>query len=523
MLSKQMSRLLAVLLCLLLCAGCAGCEEKAQVVPEIPTSASMPPVKAEARKQSFTASLYFAATDNRKLSVETRKIELQPGMSRVEATLRALLEGPRSQSVQSVVQWGVRFDSVEISDSVCNVFLSGEIELDEKQWLITRAAVASTVFAASQASFVNLYYNDMEPGYHGRPLGAIGPIFETLDAYVRNIELEYEALEEERSANTGSTSFEMRNCTLYYLSENERFLTAAGGLISYEGASTIDGITATLLTRLCTNEDVENLHKPAVPTDLSLQEEPRIVFSSATDATDEAAANADVPLTNLQTMRQPGIVEMTIREPDAAFDKELLAASITLTLTGYLPWIEGVRIWIAPTVGAPYLLQGRDSMTREMFADKIGHTVTFAYPQADGAAFCSVPWTVGGKEAYDPYARLAAYLEAEPSPGVRAADFTEADIRDVYMSGDMMIVDWKEGFADKLRALSVEAEQPLPRERRAWLFIYGVIDTLTEMPEIQRVWMLENGQKLGMVGDLYLGNALLRNPGVLEEAAGGTQ
>ncbi|MDD4075975.1 MAG: GerMN domain-containing protein [Eubacteriales bacterium] len=522
MLKKRMERLLAALLCLLLCAICVGCEEKAQVVPEIPTSASMPPAKAEAGKQSFTASLYFTATDNRKLSVETRKIELQPGMSRVEATLRALLEGPRSQSVQSVVQWGIRFDSVEISDSVCNVFLSGEITLDEKQWLITRAAVASTVFAAAEVSFVNLYYNDMEPGYHGRPLGAIGPIFESLDAYVRNIELEYEALEEERTANNGSTSSEMRNCTLYYLSENERFLTAAGGLISYEGASTIDSIASTLLTRLCTNEDLENLHKPAVPTDLSLQVEPEIVLSPTADAADEPAG-ADVPLTDLQTMRQPGIVELTIREPDAAFDKELLAASITLTLTGYLPWIEGVRIWIAPEFGEPYLLQGRDSMTRKMFADKIGHTVTFAYPQTDGAAFCSVPWTVGGQEAYDPYARLAAYLEAAPSPGVRAADFTEADLRDVYASGDMMIVDWKEGFADTLRALSAKAEQPLPRERRAWLFVYGVIDTLTEMPGIQRVWMLEDGRKLGMVGDLYLGNALLRNPGVLEDAAGGAQ
>ncbi len=53
-----------------------------------------------------------------------------------------------------------------------------------------------------------------------------------------------------------------------------------------------------------------------------------------------------------------------------------------------------------------------------------------------------------------------------------------------------------------------------------WLFVYSVIDTLTELPGIQWVWMLENGEKLGAVGDVYLGNALLRNPGILEETAG---
>ena len=521
--NDRIKKAIAVALCLLLCAGACGCEQKEQVVPDIPLSASVPPGKENAMQQSFTASLYFAATDNRKLTVETRKLTISPGISRAEAALRALLEGPRSQSVQSVVQWGIGFDSIEISDAVCNVFLTGEVELDEKQWLITRAAVASTVFATADADFVNLYYNRMEPGYHGRPLGAIGPIFETLDAYVRNIELEYEALEEERAASAGSTSAEIRNCTLYYLAENERFLTAAGELVSYDGAATIDDIASVLLTRLCTNEDPENLHKSAVPENLALMEGPRIVIPAVVDAAGENEPDPAALPEGVQALRQPAIVELTIQEPDEAFNQELLAASITLTLTGYLPWIEGVRLWIAPEGGTPYLFQGKDRLTREAFSNHIGHTVTLAYPQEDGTAFCSVPWTLSSQEAYDPFMRLAAYLDAEPSPGVRGAVFTQADIRDVYASDDTMIVDWNAGFTEKLQALAEDEDSPLPRDRRAWLFVYGVIDTLTEMPGIQRVWMLEDGRKLGMAADIYLGNALLRNPGILADAADGTQ
>ena len=34
---------------------------------------------------------------------------------------------------------------------------------------------------------------------------------------------------------------------------------------------------------------------------------------------------------------------------------------------------------------------------------------------------------------------------------------------------------------------------------------------------ISSVWMLENGEKLDTVGQIYLGNALVRNPGLIVE------
>lgn len=55
----------------------------------------------------------------------------------------------------------------------------------------------------------------------------------------------------------------------------------------------------------------------------------------------------------------------------------------------------------------------------------------------------------------------------------------------------------------------------VPADRREQLFIYSVVNALTEIQGIYRVWMLEDGNKLGTVGALYLGNALLRNPGIM--------
>ena len=47
------------------------------------------------------------------------------------------------------------------------------------------------------------------------------------------------------------------------------------------------------------------------------------------------------------------------------------------------------------------------------------------------------------------------------------------------------------------------------------MFIYSVVNTLTELEGVSRVWMLEDGKKLGSVDEIYLGNALMRNPGIL--------
>ena len=41
------------------------------------------------------------------------------------------------------------------------------------------------------------------------------------------------------------------------------------------------------------------------------------------------------------------------------------------------------------------------------------------------------------------------------------------------------------------------------------------MNTLTEIEDIGRVWMLEDGKKLGSIDKIYLGNSLMRNPGIL--------
>ena len=93
--------------------------------------------------------------------------------------------------------------------------------------------------------------------------------------------------------------------------------------------------------------------------------------------------------------------------------------------------------------------------------------------------------------------------------------FTADDIQSVYVIGDLAVLNWQRGFAEKLTALMEAEDFNLPKERRERLFIYSVVNAISEIPGIQRVWMLEDGKKLGAVKDIYLGNALMRNPGIM--------
>lgn len=89
-------------------------------------------------------------------------------------------------------------------------------------------------------------------------------------------------------------------------------------------------------------------------------------------------------------------------------------------------------------------------------------------------------------------------------------------MKDVYLSGNVAVIDWAEGFTQKLRAF-LDGDSSMAPSRRESMFIYGVVNTLTDMPMISSVWMLENGKKLDTVGQIYLGNALVRNPGLIVE------
>lgn len=510
---KKGIRLLCMIMAALIMCSCSTPQiETSEIVP----SAATPRPENERESPRYEAELYFPTSDSRRLLPESRQIIMDGNISHIEAALRALCGGASTQSQLSILQEGIEFEKAEVSSECCNVYFCGNVDIDEKQWLITRAAVAATVNKVQGIPYVNLYYHQMEPGYFGRPVGALSPILESLDVYIKNMELEYEALQKEREENQEEASFEMRNATIYCSDVQTGLLLAQNKVISYSAKAEEMDIADILIDAMKNSAAAENENiKSVFPAGFRLAKDPEFI-SDAEAAPNEPGTGADQGESEARKT-ETGIIELTFIESDCEYDEELLCGALTLTLTGYIPGIRGIRILSQDKNEETRNLSSIDLFTRDMFSDLIGCNIALDYPNEDGSGLYGVKRTVSNAESYLLGSRLQTLISEDAGTGVPFTGFMPNDVQNVYITGDTAVIDWKAGFSDKLRALETAEGISIPEERRIWIYIYSIINTMTEFPGIQRVWMLEDGRKMGAIGDIYLGNALMRNPGIMLE------
>ena len=209
------------------------------------------------------------------------------------------------------------------------------------------------------------------------------------------------------------------------------------------------------------------------------------------------------------------IVELKLYRPEEEYSERMMCGAIVLTITGYLPEVRGVRISYIESDGFLTTLNRGNYYTRSDFEDLVGHIIELAYPESDGSILHWVDRAVPQSTVYDPAARLSALFEGPADPGVPYPVFTADLVKEVYTSGDMVIINWEKGFTEKLKAMISSSGSTLPTERREQLFIFGAINTVTEISGFSKVWMLENGKRIDTVGRIYLGNPLLNNPGLM--------
>lgn len=523
---KQHSkRFLALVLTAALLSGCAGTNETDL---QLTLSNKMPSVLTRDlnREASFDAKLYFVSEDERSLSAETRSIVSNGSVSRAEAALRAMEDGPVSGVLSASVSESLSFSGIELSQDACNVYYTGSVA-DNREWLILRAAVAATVYAAEGISAVNVFLNGMVPGYSGRPLGSLSPIPGALDTYLSELKQRYELMPQEPTEAGGRES---NIATLYFANMGNDFLIARNRKVAYDLSLSNADIVKLLLDELRQGDTGTESLEPVLPADLQLAQDPIIVYlnnpelmPTPTPTPDSTSGdNPDaLPIEPVvdKDRDEPCVIELTFAEPAMEYDTNMMCGAITLMLTGYLPKVKGVKISIIEVADngrkAARNLSENEYFVRGDFTDRIGFGIYLAFPDAESAVLDRVQRIVASGSVYDPDARLFELFQGPADPGLMHSGFTASDVLDVYIIDNLAVVNWKAGFAQKLEQLAQTQQKDAIHEEQDELFIFGVVNTLTEIPGVERVWMLEDGQKIRTVADLYLGNALLRNPGIL--------
>ncbi len=474
-----MKKFFLFLLAALMLLG-AACSYSSEYPPPMTLSTDMPAARPNADESIgyFTAPLYFVSQDGRTLSCEEREIELSADKSIVELAIRALMDGPSDRLLLRSVPMGVTLSRMELSDDVCNVYLSGTFPSEIRSWLIARTAIASTVTAVGMMSTVNVYFNEQEPGYLGRALGAQTSIAFSLDAYLTNMHQEYEVLPlgvtEEAAASV------MRNMTLYYIDKKSALLIPKNKQVTYSVITNKTELAQLVMNALLIVPGSDTELQSPIPSDAKLIGPPLVEYvssaatpTSVTDAlpTDDAPYNA-MPASDTDEQVAPDIdepctVSIVLSEPTSEYDEHRMCGAITLSITGFLPKVEGVYISFARTnvvTGERTLtaLNNGELFVRADFARSIGYGVYIDCPKSNGVTLSRAKYRVESEQAYSLKKRLELLLSCL---AIDDENYLTTDaINDVYQVNDMVVIDWAPGFVDYALAYINKGENLADRE-----------------------------------------------------------
>ena len=478
-------------------SGCVSqiAERPAQDVSalEIALDAQAPQEDGFAEREE-TYTLYFPATDSLRLTPVSRTVTVGGGMSRSEAALRALMDGPLEG--ERGVSWpdigrlsGAR--AYELSCGVAAVELPARARaLTPEQLYAVRMAITGTLTQFGEVSYVCVLVGGREEGLDLAGTMAVGALSHAEDP---DVSARYARLDEQRQS-TGL----VRDTALYYPSADGAWTLAQVRSVTYASASAIDYLY-TLLEAL--GAPPESPLAAAMPAPMKyIEEMPEIVRTE-----DGASLAVDIRF-------------------DASLDEALDAAGLTRgvylaaltdTLMGFIPGIDGLRVMIGGEtldgIGAQETPRGeaialeQSLLTRAAFPGYVGTECLLDLPGENGLRRTSC--VVGQALAGSPRDRLEQLMRAGALPD----RLTPEDVLAVYTQSGRVLVSLSGAFADALSGLSGQ------EERKA---VYAMVNTLTQFAGTddtpQRVaFFFDGAQRRSLSGGLDMRGELWRNPGMV--------
>lgn len=520
----MMRRCTALILAFAVCMGIfSACISEDSYPPALELSSDVPPRQGEETlaQGEFEATLYYINEDGTRLAGEKRTVRCEEGESMALCTMRALMDGPQSQSLERSVPYKLKLDKIEKSMGICNVYLSGGFPGRESDWLIARLAIAATLSDTLGIQAVNVLYNGKEQGYNSNAIGEARYLGQSLDKYAEDMAEKYP--DRSKGSMSEVVKYIDQYVTMYFTNAERTLIAAHSVQLSVSSEASVTDLVTILTGKLAAGISGEDALEPVLPADFTLAREPRIGVAGMeedepkeTDAADSGSKKNPTPTPSPSSLPlfAPKVIYITIKQPKNDYDERLMCAALTLTLTGYLPGISGIVLYVEAEDGTrTKLVDDVDYLTRDMYTDMLGTSVSVDYPDENGSMLKRENKIVPSSDEYDLTKRVLTLIDAQGSSGLGFAPLSRDDVERVYLADGIAVIEWKEGFTDKLKeALGYESAESA--DRLEMLIIYSFVNTLTELPYIKKVWMSEGGEKLGMINRIYLGNALLRSPGL---------
>ena len=505
---KHRVLILLSIFCLLL-SGCTEqlLQEQSEVLP-LPSLRPAPIASlGDVRSmQQVKQNIYVPDFSQGRLVVSTEEITVEAGQSLAEPLLRRLLDrlrdvfpGMDGQELRLLQAT----NAVEETEELITVNLAVSTNvMSKREQFFLGMAITNTLTELDGIHYVDVLVNGRDEGIDLLATIPCG----VLTRYSSGDILSRWAQEESQAAQSGSTADFRKITVLYYPTADGHYLLPEIRTVtfqSYEPKNYLD----VLLGELAKDSTKADTCTILPPAELGyMLEQPEII----------SMGGSAVKLVRLSFLSAIDSYQTVMGGNRAVF-----FASLTYTLAGFIPGVDGVIIAID---GEPVLeVIGMDGqslhfaegvMTRDDFAGIVANQCTLYFPARDGSGLVAVRRPVDQQLSTYPRTLLEQLLLG-PQPFDSRTDIlpvfpdslSEADILGITLEGDAALVNVSEEFAKTVHA------QDRTRDRD---WIYSMVNTLTELRGIRSVWFYVEGEQLDFLGGaISTQGEFLRHPGLI--------
>lgn len=518
MTDRKTRRLLCAALCLILCCTLTGCiggvdalnHDSGVTLPPAATS-HVAPTGDTNQETAQTVLLYVPNSAGTRLIAQTERVVISAARHPAEATLRLLFAFDGSDGAQPLCR-DVRLqlspvNPVEISGGTATVNLGASaLTLSHSEFYVVCQAIANTLTQWGDIRYVNVLVSSTQPGLD---IGANVP----MGCFEQNLSDSIDALSAAAETMAAGAADRRLSLTaaLYYPSYAGRGILAEARSVSFAGRAKpvlIEGLLDALSQR---PQQLANV--PVLPDLAGLLSEPPAVQEIAVTGGQRAVLR----------FRQ-GLNDALIA---AGVPRSVLLAALTYTLTGFVPGISGVTVYIgeelvtsmAPVgvyegAGETIVFAG-DVMRRSDFSRFLLDNCTLYFGDGQGrlqAVRRPVPYYETRSARYLLGCLMQGPQTVDGAEGTRAVlpfDLGDADLLGVGLDGNVMLLNLSAHFAASASGYDAQSER---------LLVYAIVNTLCELPAVRGVSFFINGvQPETLAGGLYLPGDFLRNGSMIRE------
>lgn len=475
-----------------------GCTNRAQVASEqervmLPEPSAQPQqmiLGDTAATEPTDVTLYYAEGNSSTLTGMTRTIRVGSNENLAEKAVLELLHSSMGNSLR-ITSTDTQLLGIENSRGIVTVNLSIDAgaRQSDRDYLYLCAAIGNTLLSLEDVEGVNILIGGRSDALRGLPVGTITENIDQITAAYA----QYEA--ENSQFIHGSAGSIERSITLYFPSKNGKFMLPEIRKLQFESTD----YASYIINALKAGAESASSFSPIAANLELFTEWPELHI------TDSGLRVLELNLSPLL----PNYLAFS------GIEAWQLYGSIVLSMTGFIPELDAVRIFIdgEPVqncrMGYENILVKDGMFRREDFAHRIGSVATMYFETNDGCLARSEQ-ALSRADSVSARHILAGMISAEVTEGLRSV-FPEGvyseDILGVSLRSNVAVLNLSGNFYSKCQQLSAQQERNL---------VYAMVNTLCELDQIGAVRILVEGRSIEtLAGSIYLKSTLMPNPGLV--------